>query len=79
MDGRGTFSLARALGQRLPVALVAWLSVCIGAAIGAGGAVGQRLDRRALGIPSVRDGYLGWQRRGRSGLSRFETGCVRVW
>jgi hypothetical protein len=39
------------------------LSVCIGAAIGPGGALGQRLKRLALGIPSARDGYPGWQRR----------------
>jgi hypothetical protein len=45
-DGRGIFSLARALGQRLPVALAARLSVCIGAVIGLGGAIGQRLDHR---------------------------------
>jgi hypothetical protein len=56
--------LAGRLGQSLPAALAAWLSVCNGAVIGPGGVFGQRPDLKHLDIPSALRRYPGWQQQG---------------
>jgi hypothetical protein len=57
-------ALAGWLGQRLPAALAAWLSVCNGAVIGPGGVFGQRPDFRSHDIVSVLEAYPAWQQQG---------------
>lgn len=52
------------LGQPLPEALAAWLTVCRGEAIGAGGVFGCRPDEQSLDIGHILEIYPEWAGRG---------------